>query len=151
MGGDNNYWGASTWKFIHTLIEKIKEEDYVELGPQIFGWLKNICYNLPCPDCTQHATRFINNVNVSTIVSKQDLKNVFYLFHNIVNVRKKKPQFKYEDLEIYKKYSLPIVYSEFVKNFHTKGNMNLISESYRRDRMLRSMQQWFIKNGHRLN
>jgi Erv1 / Alr family len=151
MGGNDNYWGASTWKFIHTFIEKLKDEDFDELGLEIFNLIKNLCYNLPCPDCTQHATKFINNVNVNTLLSKQDLKNLFYLFHNIVNKRKNKPQFKYENLEVYKKYNLQSVYNDFVRNFHTRGNMNLINESFRRDRFIRVLQQWLVKNGHRFN
>ena len=68
-----NVWGPPVWMLLHSLAEKIKEEKFSEIGPQLFNIIKNVCSNLPCPDCSMHATRFFSRVNFSLIKTKTDL------------------------------------------------------------------------------
>jgi len=84
-----NKWGPPTWTLLHTLAEKITETGYQRIGMQLFGQIYRICNSLPCPDCADHATRFLAKVNVSALKTKTDLKNILYVFHNVVNVRKR--------------------------------------------------------------
>ena len=48
-------WGPCTWFLFHTLAEKIREEHFMKLKPELINIVKNICSNLPCPECKQHA------------------------------------------------------------------------------------------------
>lgn len=139
-------WGPPTWIFIHTLVEKVKENSFPLISQNLIKIIIQICNNLPCPECTSHAKIFWSKVNVSNIHTKQDLINLLYVFHNNVNKRKGMQLFKYDDLKIYKNYKLIQKYNIFMKNFNTNGNMNLINESFHRNLMLISLKRWIMTN-----
>ena len=63
-------WGTPTWIFMHTLAEKVHENSFLMIGPKLIDMMRQICSNLPCPDCTGHATRFWASVNVASIKTK---------------------------------------------------------------------------------
>lgn len=139
-------WGPPTWIFMHTLAEKVKETSFPLISQQLIKVLIQICNNLPCPDCSSHAKQFWSNVSINKINTKQDLINLLFVFHNIVNKRKRKPAFKYEDLKSYKNVKLIPIYNNFTKNFNTNGNMNLINESFHRNLMMISLRRWIMVN-----
>ena len=66
-----SHWGPPIWALFHTMIEKVKEESFQSLGPQMFSLIKQICQYLPCPDCANHAIIFLNKVNAKTILTKR--------------------------------------------------------------------------------
>lgn len=141
-----NTWGPPTWIFMHTLAEKIKDESFSVIGPNLILAIMQICYNLPCPECTQHAKEFWTNVKTANIKNKQDLINLLFVFHNSVNKRKMLYPFKYVDLQYYKNRNVIETYNAFSRNFNTKGNMKLINESFHRSRMLSSLRTWIMSN-----
>jgi hypothetical protein len=141
-----NTWGPPTWIFIHTLAEKIKDESFNVIGPSLILAIMQICYNLPCPECTQHAKEFWSNVKTANIKNKTDLINLLFVFHNAVNKRKKIFPFKYIDIQYYKSRNIIETYNSFSRNFNTKGNMNLINESFHRNMMLSSLRTWVMSN-----
>ena len=71
---NNVYWGEPTWTFFHTLIEKIKDEDYDTEKEVLLKFIKNICSNLPCPDCKQHATNYMSKITIKHIATKEMFK-----------------------------------------------------------------------------
>jgi len=139
-------WGPSTWIFMHTLAEKIKESSFPLIGPKLILVLIQICNNLPCPECAQHAKEFWRKVKVSNIKTKQDLINLLFVFHNTVNKRRKIFPFKFDSLRIYKIKNIIDTYNQFSRNFNTRGNMNLINESFHRNMMLSSLRNWMMAN-----
>jgi len=141
-----NYWGPSTWIFMHTLAAKIKETSFPVIGPNLILILIQICNNLPCPECSQHARQFWNKVKTANIKNKTDLINLLFVFHNMVNKRKEYPPYKYENLKYYETRNVIETYNIFSRNFNTKGNMNLINESFHRNRMLASLRTWMMGN-----
>lgn len=144
-------WGPPTWMFLHTIAEKIKEESFPIIGHQLIMNIIQICRFLPCPDCAEHSKQFWSNVGISNLNSKTDLINLLYVFHNSVNKRKKMPAFKYDNLNYYSTKSVIESFNWFAKNFNTKGNMNLLTESFHRTRLLASLRQWFLLNIHHFN
>jgi len=146
-----NTWGPPTWIFLHTLAEKIKEESFPIIGPNLIMAIMQICYNLPCPDCTLHAKTFWSKVKTANIRSKTDLINLLFVFHNIVNKRKNLPPFKYVDLQYYKTRNIIETHNQFARNFNTHGNMKLLNETFHRNRMLSSFKSWFMKNLYHFN
>jgi hypothetical protein len=140
------YWGPSTWMFMHTLAAKIKEDSFPLVGHQLIISIIQICYNLPCPECCQHAKMFWKNVNTTKLTTKQDLINVLFIFHNSVNQRKRQPLFKRENLNYYESRNVIETYNTFSKNFNTRGNMNLINEEFHRKRMINVLKKWLITN-----
>jgi lipopolysaccharide export LptBFGC system permease protein LptF len=132
--------------FIHTLAEKIKEDSFPLIGGGLIQVLIQICNNLPCPECAQHAKQFWAKVKTTNIKTKAELINLLFVFHNIVNKRKHIQLFKHENLTIYKPQNLIQTYNMFSRNFNTRGNMNLITDSFRREIMLKSLRKWLMTN-----
>lgn len=139
-------WGPPTWVFMHTLAEKVKEESFPVIGPQLIGILIQICANLPCPECATHAKVFWSNVKTHNIATKQDLINLLFVFHNSVNKRKKQALFRHESLQYYKSKSVIDTFNQFVKNFNTRGNMKLLTEAFHRTRFIGSLKVWLMNN-----
>lgn len=141
-----NTWGPPTWIFMHTLVAKLKESSFPSIGKQVINMLIQICNNLPCPECAQHAKTFWKKVNVDNITSKTDLVNLLFVFHNMVNKRKHIAPFNYANLSHYESKSVVETYNLFSRNFNTHGNMNLINESFHRNMMLSSLRSWLMAN-----
>lgn len=139
-------WGPPTWIFLHTLVSNIKKERFNVLGKELFFIIKRICNNLPCPECSFHATSFLSRIPESKIVSKESLINTMYIFHNTVNERKNKPQYNFENITTYQNKNIVLEYNNFVKVFNTKGNLNMISQSFQRQLLLKNVRNWIIKN-----
>ena len=139
-------WGPPTWIFFHTLIEKISEDGYNKIGLALFGYIRRICNNLPCPDCAQHATAFLSKVNISTLKTKTDLRNMMYIFHNVVNKRKNKPLYNVNLIEQYKSNNVIEKYNAFIATFKTTGNMKLLADSFQRKLLINDFKKWLMTN-----
>lgn len=142
-----NKWGPPTWILFHTLAEKINENIFPTLMPELVLNIKKICTSLPCPECSQHAINFWKKINISGIRNKQDLKNMICLFHNIVNKRKNKPLFNNENLAaLYSNNNIINVYNNFVAVYQTHGNMQLLADSFQRKLILVGFKKWIMTN-----
>ena len=139
-------WGPPIWTFFHVLTCKIKEEKFNETFPMLYSYIRRICRILPCPDCSSHATQFLNKINPNTIKTKQDFKNFVYIFHNAVNRRKNKPLFNHSNLSQYDNHSVIKSFNNFLKVYHTKGNMHMLTESFQRELVIKDFRKWFVQN-----
>ncbi len=139
-------WGPPTWIFMHTLAAKVKESSFPTIGPGLINVMIQICNNLPCPECAQHAKEFWRKVKIPNIATKTDLMNLLFVFHNMVNKRKKLAPFNYANLCHYQTKNIVETYNLFSRNFNTHGNMNLINESFHRNMMLSSLKTWLMTN-----
>ena len=140
-------WGPPIWTLFHCLAEKIKEEKFAELGPQIYSFIVQICKTLPCPDCSAHASQFLSKINPATITSKDILRSILFTFHTNVNTRKKKPKFDNALLTKYKSLNLIIAFKNFTIAYNSRGNMKQLNESFHRTRLVKHFTQWMIANG----
>jgi hypothetical protein len=71
---------------------------------------------------------------------------MLYVFHNSVNKRKNKPLFDYIQISKYKRKNVYSTFNHFESVYHTKGNMNLIAESFQRKILISELKTWLIKN-----
>lgn len=138
-------WGPPVWTLFHVLTQKINEEHFKILMPPLFNHMKNICSFLPCPECSLHARQFLSKINVNEIKTKTDFINIFYIFHNNVNKRKRKPLFNYDLMEKYNKISVVDAFNSFIVVYNTKGNLKLLTESFHRNMVLSEFKRW-LKN-----
>jgi hypothetical protein len=69
-----------------------------------------------------------------------------FVFHNMVNKRRNVKGFKYENLKYYETKNVIETYNIFSRNFNTRGNMNLINESFHRSMMIASLKKWIMTN-----
>jgi hypothetical protein len=140
-------WGPPIWTFFHTLAEKINEETFQSVFPILFNYIRRICTVLPCPECSQHATRFLAKVNPAGVRDKNDFRNIMCIFHNAVNRRKNKPLFDSNNLTAtYGFNNVIATYNNFAASFHTKGNMNLLAETFQRQLLMSEFRKWFLTN-----
>jgi hypothetical protein len=139
-------WGPAIWTLFHTLSEKMNENMYNVIAPQLFNHIIRICKFLPCPECAQDATKFLAKINISDLKNNNQFKNTFYLFHNYVNFKKRKPLFNYANMNKYKNYNIIYVFKNFINVYNTKGNMKLLTESFQRQFVIKDFSNWFKTN-----
>jgi hypothetical protein len=139
-------WGPAIWTLFHVLAEKVNENVYPFIKVELFSQIKRICGFLPCPECSADATNFLAKININDLKSKLEFRNIFYLFHNWVNAKKRKPLFNYSTLASYNNYRIVHVINNFISKYNTKGNMKLISESFQRNLVLNNFKSWITKN-----
>ena len=141
-------WGEPTWYLFHTLAEKVDEQYFNELKDNLITLITRICNNLPCPDCSLHASNYLSGVNFFNIKTKEDLKRMLWQFHNSVNNRKKYDLFTYDELN--KKYSqaqtMNIIKNFFYHFSKKQYNIRLSMENMTRRTILKDLQTWLEKN-----
>jgi hypothetical protein len=139
-------WGPAVWTLFHTIAERVNENAYPIIANQLFAQIVRICKVLPCPDCATDASNFLSKIKITDLKTKTEFKNMIYLFHNYVNAKKRKPLFNYANINVYANFALIPVLNNFNAKFNTKGNMNLITESFQRDLVQVEFKRWIIAN-----
>jgi hypothetical protein len=141
-------WGEPTWFLFHVLAEKIKNEYFSLIRVDLLNTIYTICANLPCPDCADHATAYLNGINFKTIQTKEQLKYMLYTFHNTVNAKKGFDIFPISELD--NKYSqmdlLQTIYT-FMPFFQDKSrSIRMIANDFHRSRTVEHLKNWFNAN-----
>jgi hypothetical protein len=141
-------WGEPTWFLLHTIAEKVRDESFQSIRDELLQIIYTICTNLPCPDCATHATAYLNGINFNAIQTKEQLKNMLFIFHNVVNARKGYPQFYRGDLD--EKYSKAVTLNiilNFMKYFENKtSNSHMMANNLYRTKAITSIKSWFNNN-----
>jgi hypothetical protein len=140
-------WGEPTWFFLHTIAHKVRDFNAVRVG--LLGIIYQVCTNLPCPMCSQHAKTYLDSINFNTIQTKEQLKHMLFTFHNVVNARKGVPLFSSSELDA--KYSLAVtrnIFSNFIGYFKDRHRSpGMIADDLFRSRLALNFVTWFNKNG----
>jgi len=146
-------WGAPTWFLLHTLAEKVKDEHFERIKIDLFRTIYTICTNLPCPDCSNHAKQYLDTINFALIKTKQDLKNLLFVFHNSVNQRKGQPIYSNEDFE--NKYQNAVtvnIINNFLYYFSDKSRSpKLMASDLYRTRIITNIKDWLTQNMYCFN
>ena len=141
-------WGAPTWFLLHTLAEKVHESSFPIVRKELMDVIFKICNNLPCPDCANHATRYMQGINFETIQSKKDLKDLLFRFHNAVNLKKGFSFYNYDELEM--KYANAItmnIVQNFFLFFEQKTySARMSANNFHRTRAVYVIKDWLNKN-----
>ena len=144
-------WGPCVWYLFHTLSYHIKDANAAEFEKTKTEFIKfafRISTNLPCPECSQHATQFVGRVNPAAIKTKDQLNGLFIDFHNAVNQRKGKPAFTRE--EAYAKYktaNVRLVIEYFFQIYGKKTvNVKLMVNNFHKDILLSEFRAWMTQN-----
>ena len=145
-----NEWMNITWLLIHTLAFKLKNNSSNH-AEEVFKQIKLICANLPCPECRNHATSSLKNIN--NIKTKQQLVDICFLFHNHVNKRLGKPQFTKKEHDIkYEKYNLEKVVIRFIEIMNRNSNNNrLMLDTFQRRIYIKKFENYFWANKDKYN
>lgn len=132
------YWAPCTWTLFHTLVEKSINNNLYTIQ-FIKRIIKTICYNLPCPECTEHAREHIKSDyafnNISTLNA---LKLWLFNFHNKLNREKNTPEFKLKQLDKYNNYKLSEViylWSKYYKIYNVELHSNIKKKAVQTTRL----------------
>jgi hypothetical protein len=141
-------WGEPTWYLFHTLSHKMKDEYFFQIKNDFLQICFLICRYLPCPLCAEHATQHMQGINFNAINTKQQLKDLFFEFHNIVNKKKGFAIFSKTDLD--DKYSKAItinIIQNFMFYFRDRSkSIRMIADDFFRERTIKQLNEWFSKN-----
>lgn len=116
-------WGNATWYLFHTLAEKLKPEyDNPAEIKVLYSHIKKICYNLPCPDCTEHAIRILSTANENGITSSKAAFTMFlWQFHNKVNKSTGTPEISFETSnKLYSRAITSLIIQNFIQVMNLK-------------------------------
>lgn len=144
-------WGAPTWYLFHTIAEKVREESFPSIRNELLNIILTICTNLPCPDCAGHASKYIKGINFDTIVTKQDLKDMLFRFHNSVNARKNFPLFTQTELNSkYASANTVAIIQNFFQVYDKSNASSKLSVNFLyRSTTMSNIKTWFTLNiGH---
>jgi len=140
-------WGGPTWLFFHTLAEKVREDQFPLIRIPLLNMVSNVCANLPCPDCAKHAREYMSKINFNAIRTKDDLKDLFFTFHNTVNARKGFPIVDKSELNNYERYSLISVITNFMYYFENRHmSPRLMADDFSRRQTAAHIKQWIQAN-----
>ena len=140
MSIDIKTWGNNIWYLFHGLIQKLDDSQYDIWKNDFIYIFTTISSNLPCPECSNDANNIIKKTNFKNINSKEDLKKFIFNFHNYVNKKLKKTEFKYEELTIYDNINIDNVINNFILIFKLNANIpQLMSQSFHRQNTLPSI------------
>ena len=145
-------WGNAVWLLFHTLAEKIKDEHTDEISILVTHIIC-ICNNLPCPDCQQHASKAMAQVNKKTITaSKEALIDFLWRFHNDVNKRTKAQIFSKESLNKYKTANTQNVIRNFITIMKATSNSEkTMLHSFHRNLYMKQFIDYVNNNIHKYN
>ena len=145
-------WGNAVWLLFHTLAEKIKPEHTKELIV-IVSHITSICSNLPCPDCQQHASRVMAQVNKNAIAaSKETLIEFLWKFHNDVNKRTKVALYTKEALDKYKTANTINVIKYFIQIMNkTSNNEKTMLNGFHRNLYMKKFIEYINANIDKYN
>lgn len=143
-------WGAPIWIFMHTLSAKIKPDCYLELRDSLWTMLERICQNLPCPDCSAHATEYIRNIRKHTLSTSAEFEWMLFVFHNTVNARKLVPLFSEDSFHtLYSEKRWDEVFPPFMKTMqYSYGSMLNMMHNDSRKMLTKNIVDWFRQNRH---
>ena len=112
-------WGNACWYLFHSLSFKLKDgQDHI-VG-EMMVLCHNIALNLPCPDCSEHAKQTFEMAKKSgvRVTNREEFQRFWWQFHNLVNMRLKKPTLTFEETQgKYSKSRLFNIVNHFVDIF----------------------------------
>ena len=112
-----SFWGKATWYFFHVIASRINDNYYRTNCEYIWGFIKKICFNLPCPHCKTHATNYVKNINISQVNTRGKLERFLFDFHNSVNSSTGKQQESISTLNKYKNSNIKAIFDLFEERF----------------------------------
>lgn len=142
-------WGPPCWSIMHILATRIKEEDFENKKESLWFIINQICNNLPCPECRQHAVSLMRQTKKENILKSKDNLEIFLFdFHNLVNKKKGLRLFTKEEYNLkYKKANVREVVINFINIFNASSrNNNLMMESFHRQNFIQKFIVWINGN-----
>lgn len=140
-------WGNSCWSLFHSTAVKLKDGQ-THLVPVIVNLIYNICNNLPCPTCREHAISTFKRLKRERVKTKEDLIKCMWQFHNIVNQHTGKPFCSREKHdELYLEVKLGSIITNWIKIMSrtTPGHTNMLY-TFSRSNIVKTVIDFYTKH-----
>tara|TARA_B100001093_G_C26770247_1_gene989799 strand:+ start:547 stop:1002 length:456 start_codon:yes stop_codon:yes gene_type:complete len=134
-------WGNITWKFFHTIAERVNESKFPEIKHIMIKIIVNTCNNLPCPECKEHASNIIKQSYTNNIKTKKHYIEFLRQLHNIVNIKLNKKIYSDEEIKnMYINENLSEILFKF-KSIYSKNQIaeRMITHNLRKKQFLISL------------
>ena len=139
-------WGPAVWGLFHGLVGSLSAAAYTHrIHLELFGHMQRICRYLPCPTCSEDATRMLATVTPTHIATPDAFVHFVFAFHNCVNRKTRKPMASVDTLTQHAHLSFAELQrrvSLFLQHYHTRGNMNQLAESFQRQYLVQEFVDW---------
>lgn len=140
-------WGKPIWIFFHVMAQKMKPEYFNLVIQDFMKYILLVCGTLPCPICSTHASEYMRIINLNNLRSKDDLINLFYNFHNVVNQRKGYAVLQKEQIPKYETANTIAAIRDFIRAFEDKTrSMKLMADDMARTRISSQFKFWINGN-----
>jgi hypothetical protein len=142
-------WGPHCWHLFHTLARRVNDNEFQTIKYELWNTIFDVCKNLPCPDCREHATKLMDSAKKQLILSsKKNLELFLFDFHNLVNKRKKYKNYTIEEYnQKYDNININSVIHNFILAFsHNILNIRQMTDNFQRNIFLDGFKSWIIKN-----
>lgn len=145
-------WGNINWYLFHSMAYKLKDDNNHLIKP-MFKLIKLISSNLPCPQCSLESRYILNKININTIKTKEDLIQVLFRFHNMVNKKLKKKAFTMDEHNnLYKKANLKkIIYRWYMIMSKESHGGYAMFNSISHNTMRKNVMTFYSKNKNEFN
>jgi hypothetical protein len=140
------YWGEPTWYLFHGIAAKIDVDYYKNNYKECFSLIENICYNLPCPYCRDHAIKYLKKTNTNQINTKEKLIRFLFDFHNHANKNSGKPLYDFEKMQIYNTILLEKVFNLFLQRFYRTYHNFKVFNSFLNNKNKKFVINWWDKH-----
>lgn len=145
-------WGKHVWYFLHTFIEKIKDFEFENVRTDILKFIFQICTNLPCPLCSEHAKNHLNGINFNLLNSKQQVKITLFNFHNMLNKQKGYVIFTQAELSKYSNADFKrVIFNFFNAYIEKNNNLRMMNQNLHRALIIKDLKTWFSYNQNKFN
>lgn len=150
---NSKYWGTITWIFFHTFAEKIKDEHFENNKEFFINIIINTCNHLPCPECSEHATKVLGQAYLNNIKTKKHFVEFLRQFHNIVNIKTNKKELTSEEImDLYKNNNLSLILINLIHTYKSiKTSERLMMYNFYRDKFLSQLNNDVQKIKHLLD
>ena len=147
---NSKYWGTITWIFFHTFAEKIKDEEFENNKALFINIIINTCNHLPCPECSEHASKVLKQAYLNNIKIKKNFVEFLRQFHNIVNIKTNKKEFTREEIkDLYNNNNLSLVLINLIRTYKSiKTSERLMMYNFYRDKFLTQLYNDIQKIKH---
>jgi len=143
-----NEWGPACWIFFHTIVSKVKPDEFMKIRDGLTNQLRIICSNLPCPSCSNHSKRYFQRQRSLDFQTKEEMIGFWWHFHNHVNKMKGKREFLFSEVND-SSHNLRNTYQDFYRKYGAKDNgLKMMSDTFYRKNILTGFHKWIAVNNN---
>tara|TARA_B100001175_G_scaffold167322_1_gene141873 strand:+ start:45975 stop:46421 length:447 start_codon:yes stop_codon:yes gene_type:complete len=138
-------WATPTWYLFHTIASRLDETYFNSHLIECKNLVQNICGNLPCPICQNHAIYYLKTTNFHRIRTLAQFREYLFIFHNFVNTQLGKKKFTKAEMEKYNRANIDKIILLFYHKFKAHYRTGTSFVGWRRRKALGDIANKLLK------